>query len=95
MPTPLFDPSLLPTTTSAPLLPPNYAFRPLQDNDFHNGHLDPLRDLAFVGNIAEEAWTQRFEYMASCPATYFVVVIVAGDTNRIVGTGTLVVERKL
>lgn len=98
MPTPLFPLSLLPaatTTTSPPLLPPGYTFRPLQNNDFHNGHLEPLRDLAFIGTITEEAWRQRFEYMASCPETYFVVVIVAEETGRIVGTGTLVVERKL
>jgi hypothetical protein len=33
--------------------------------------------------------------MVGCKGTYFIVVIVSTQTGKIVGTGTLVVERKL
>ncbi len=78
-------------------LPNGYIARPLQRMDFKEGHLDVIRDLAFVGDITEELWTERYDLMSNCKGTYYVVVIV--DENReggkIVGTGTLVVEKKL
>jgi glucosamine-phosphate N-acetyltransferase len=78
-------------------LPKGYTARPLQRTDFKKGHLDVIRDLAYVGDITEEQWTERFDLMHRCTGTYYVVVIV--DQNReggkIVGTGTLMVEKKL
>lgn len=85
----LFSSSLVPRSK----LPAGYTFRPLQSDDFHNGHLDPLHDLAYIGNVDEATWRASFEHMCSCPSTYFVLVIT-NDDNRIVGTGTLVAERK-
>jgi len=71
--------------------------RPLKRSDFHRGHLDVLRGLTHVGEISEQAWTERFDCMKACNGTYFPVVII--DESReisksIVGTGTLVVEKK-
>lgn len=86
----LFPAELVPSEVK---LPEGYHFRALQRNDYVTGHLDPLRDLAYIGEISAEAWIGRFDYMVSCPETYFVLVIVHGD--KIVGTGTLFVERKL
>ena len=78
-------------------LPEGYVARPLQRTDFKERHLDVIRDLAYVGDITEEMWIERFDLMHSCKGTYYIVVIV--DENReggkIVGTGTLVVEKKL
>ena len=79
-------------------LPQGYKLKPLQRSDYKNGHLDVLADLAHIGEISEEQWTERFDFMAKCNGTYFVLVIV--DENRegekkIVGTGTLMVEKKL
>ncbi|KAN0095129.1 acyl-CoA N-acyltransferase [Hyaloscypha variabilis] len=77
-------------------LPKGYTARPLQRTDFKEGHLDVIRDLAYVGDITEEQWIERFDLMHRCSGTYYVVVIV--DQNReggkIVGTGTLMVEKK-
>ncbi|TVY16802.1 Glucosamine 6-phosphate N-acetyltransferase 1 [Lachnellula arida] len=39
-------------------------------------------------------WVQQYEEMARCHGTYYVVVLVDGERDVIVGTGTLVVERK-
>lgn len=77
------------------LLPEGFSFRPLQRSDYSNGHLDPLRDLAFIGDISEEEWIGRFDLMKSCPGTYFVLVIVDTSINKIIGTGSLFIEKKL
>lgn len=75
-------------------LPEGYTFRPLYRSDFHNGHLDILRDLAHVGEISEQDWIERFDFMVSCKGTYYVLVI-ADASGKLVGTGTLMVEKKL
>ncbi|KAI9657468.1 MAG: Glucosamine-phosphate N-acetyltransferase-like protein [Bathelium mastoideum] len=124
---PLFSATLIsPEVQSA--LPEGYKVRPLQKSDYHAGFLDVLRVLTQVGDISEERWAERYEWMAnmgapapslSSPAptspgaasptgpsdakqftrkssghgSYFVIVII-NETDKIVGTGTLVVERK-
>ncbi|KAF2672252.1 acyl-CoA N-acyltransferase [Microthyrium microscopicum] len=78
-------------------LPEGYIARPLQRTDFQHGHLDVLRDLAVVGDITEEAWVERYDWMASCHGSYYVLVFVdtkAEPSKQIVATGTLIVERK-
>jgi glucosamine-phosphate N-acetyltransferase len=78
-------------------LPEGYTLRPLQRSDFKKGHLDVLRDLAHVGDITEEQWTERFDWMVGCNGSYYVLVIVDEnrDGGKIVGTGTLIIEKKL
>lgn len=94
--TQLFSTNLISPKVQA-ALPKGYTCRPLRRSDFKEGHLDVIRDLAYVGDITEEQWTERYDLMSKCSGTYYVVVIV--DENReagkIVGTGTLVVEKKL
>ena len=68
--------------------------RPLQRADYHTGFLDVLRVLTTVGDISEEKWDERFEWMAKRGDEYFLLVIVDGE-RKVVGTGALVVERKL
>jgi glucosamine-phosphate N-acetyltransferase len=94
--TPLFSTGLISPKVLA-ALPAGYSCRPLQRSDFKEGHLDAIQDLAYVGDITEEQWTERFDLMSKCPGTYYVVVIVDNNRKdgRIVGTGTLVVEKKL
>lgn len=87
---PLFSSELV---SSKVTLPDGYSFRPLQRTDFQKGHLDPLQDLAYIGEINEESWIERFDYMAACKGVYYVLVIVKDD--KIIGTGTLIVEKKL
>lgn len=93
----LFSSSLIPQEVQK-MLPDGYTLRPLQRVDFHKGHLEPLRGLTHVGDISEAAWTERFDWMKGCKGTYYTLVIV--DESReaaksIVGTGTLLVEKKL
>jgi glucosamine-phosphate N-acetyltransferase len=91
-------PSSLITPEIQTLLPEGYVFRPLQRNDYDNGHLDPLRDLAYLGDITETQWVDQFDLMSKCVGTYYVLVIVdtrGGGHGKIIGTGTLMVEKKL
>ncbi len=90
---PLFSASLIsPAISSA--LPEKYTIRPLQRSDFKAGHLDPLRVLTQVGDISPQAWAGQYDWMAKVPDTYFLLVVCDGE-GKIVGTGTLVKERKL
>lgn len=88
---PLFSPALIsPAVASA--LPEGYKIRPLEQSDFKAGFLDVLRVLTMVGDISEEAFSQRFQEMRT--GGYHILVILDG-TKKIVGTGALIVERKL
>jgi glucosamine-phosphate N-acetyltransferase len=90
--TPLFDTTFIsPEVLSQ--LPEGYSCRPLQRNDFHNGFLDVLRVLTTVGDVTEEKWNERYEWIAHRNDEYFMLVIT-DDSSKVVGTGALVVERK-
>jgi len=78
------------------LLPDGFSLRPLERTDFDKGHLDVLRDLAHVGDITREAWIERFDWMDGCNNSYYVLVITDdNEDGRVVGTGTLFLEKKL
>jgi GNAT superfamily N-acetyltransferase len=92
----LFSSSLISPTVLA-ALPEGYIIRPLKRSDYTRGFLDVLRVLTMVGDISAEAWNQRYDWMEQRSGEYFVLCVV--DTKReesscIVGTGTVLVERK-
>jgi glucosamine-phosphate N-acetyltransferase len=89
---PLFSPSLISPEIQS-VLPEGYAARPLRRSDFHLGYLDVLRVLTTVGDITEAMWNDRFDYLAKRNDEYYLIVICDGS-GRIVGTGSLIVERK-
>lgn len=89
---PLFPPSLIAAEIAADL-PNGFTIRPLQKNDFHKGYLECLRVLTWVGDLSEEEWSQRYDEMASANGTYYLLAIELNSC--IVGTGSLIVERKL
>lgn len=89
----LFSPNLIsPTVSSA--LPEGYSIRPLQRGDFDLGFLDVLRVLTHVGDVSKPEFEQQFDAMKAGASTYHVLVILDGE-KKIVGTGALIVERKL
>jgi glucosamine-phosphate N-acetyltransferase len=90
----LFPESLV-SSKSQEDLPEGFLFRPLERNDFNKGHLDVLADLAWMGTITEADWLGRFDLMNKLSGTYYVLVIVDKSTEKVVGTGTLFVEKKL
>jgi glucosamine-phosphate N-acetyltransferase len=92
-----FSSELVPTEVQKKL-PDGYVLRPLQRDDHGRGQLEPLRDLTHVGEITEEQWIERFDWMVERSGTYYTVVIVdeaRGRGKEIVATGTLFVEKKL
>ncbi|PYH45364.1 fumarate hydratase [Aspergillus saccharolyticus JOP 1030-1] len=91
------DDLLFPTTLISPevvaALPENYTIRPVRRSDYQRGYLDVLRVLTTVGDITEEQWNQRYDWISSRNDEYYLLVVCDG-TDRIVGTGSLIVERK-
>ncbi|EON66435.1 glucosamine-phosphate N-acetyltransferase [Coniosporium apollinis CBS 100218] len=90
--TPLFSPTLISPTVQSQL-PPSYTCRPIQRSDYHSGFLDVLRVLTTVGDVSEAQWNKRYDWMSARSDEYFLLCILNGE-DKIVGTGTLVVERK-
>jgi glucosamine-phosphate N-acetyltransferase len=89
----LFTDDLISPTIAANL-PPTYILRPLRKSDYAIGFLDVLRVLTTVGDITEEEWNGRYDWMnTQGKGGYYIMVIE--DQARIVGTGALLVERKL
>lgn len=56
--------------------------------------LDVLRVLTTVGDINKERWEERFDWMKVREGEYFILV-VTDESGKVVGTGAVVVERKL
>jgi len=89
-------------------LPEGYTIRPLQKSDYGAGMLDVLRVLTSVGEVGEEEWGGRWEWMRGVNGMgegdkgrggnggvgmYYVLVVEC--EGKVVGTGAVVVERKL
>ena len=68
--------------------------RPLTRADYTAGALDVLRVLTTVGDVSEDRWNERYDWMSSRSDEYFVLVVLDGG-KKVVGMGTVVVERKL
>lgn len=79
--------------TVAAALPEGYRLRSLRQIDYHAGFLECLKVLTTVGDISEEQFADRFEWIRRQDGSYYVLVIE--DAGRVVGTGALIVERKL
>lgn len=68
--------------------------RPLQRSDYRAGVLDVLKVLTTVGDVSEQAWIERYDWMAKRGDEYYILVVCDGE-GKVVGTGCVVVERKL
>lgn len=89
----LFSTTLIsPAVLSA--LPEGYTCRPLRRTDHGAGFLDVLRVLTTVGDVDERAFQSQFDWMQGREGEYFILVVLDGE-GKCVGTGALVVERKL
>ncbi|KAJ5860173.1 uncharacterized protein N7529_007483 [Penicillium soppii] len=91
------DGPLFPSTLISPEviaeLPENYTIRPLRRSDYNRGYLDVLRVLTTVGDISEDDWNKRYAWITSRNDEYYMLVVCDGE-DRVVGTGSLIVERK-
>lgn len=89
----VFSPTLISPTIAASL-PENYTIRALEQSDYARGFLDCLRVLTTVGDITESEWDARYEWMTTQGKGGYYLLVV-DDGERVVGTGALIVERKL
>lgn len=89
----LFGPDLISPTIAASL-PPTYTLRALRKSDYAIGFLDVLRVLTTVGDISQDAWNERYDWMSGQGRGGYYLLVIE-DQGRIVGTGALIVERKL
>jgi glucosamine-phosphate N-acetyltransferase len=68
--------------------------RPLASTDYKRGHLDVLKVLTVVTDPGEEAWVAQFNAIKAATNTYYSIVMVDKATDRIIGVGTVFIERK-
>jgi glucosamine-phosphate N-acetyltransferase len=91
----IFSEDLLSPEVAA-ALPEGYKLRPLNQSDYSSGFLDCLRVLTTVGEFTEEQFQKQYETMSTQGGYYIVVIEDTSRTeNKVVGTGALIVERKL
>ncbi|XP_058063288.1 probable glucosamine 6-phosphate N-acetyltransferase [Anopheles bellator] len=67
--------------------------RPLQTGDFYRGFVQILSQLTKVGDISFTQFLNRFAEMKAS-GDYYITVIVDTRIDKIVGSATLVLERK-
>lgn len=88
-----FDASVIPQTVHQSV-PDDLVLRPLASTDYSRGHLDVLAVLTTTPDVGEDAWRAQFQAMLSLKDTYYPIVLVSKQTDKVVATGTLLVERK-
>ncbi|PWY97097.1 acyl-CoA N-acyltransferase [Testicularia cyperi] len=71
-----------------------YEMRPLASSDYSRGFVEVLECLVETPDVGEAAWKERFDAMVAATGTYYPIVIVRRETDRIVAMGTVVVELK-
>jgi len=67
--------------------------RDLELGDFHKGYMQLLGQLTVAGDVSEQQFADRLSELQGSP-DYRVVVIEDTSTSTIVGTASLLVERK-
>jgi GNAT superfamily N-acetyltransferase len=68
--------------------------RPLSLTDYNRGHLSVLSVLTETPDVGPEAWETRFKDLRETTRTYYIVVVVSRETDRIVASGGVFIERK-
>jgi glucosamine-phosphate N-acetyltransferase len=99
---PIFSPTLLPSTSLLSTLPTShqqtYTLRPLQRDDVAKGYFECLATLTWVGDGDEaeqrRKFEERFDWMLQKGEGWFYNVVIE-EGGRVVGTGVVIVERKL
>jgi len=89
----LFDPKLIPSDVKD-ALPNHLRIRPLSLTDYERGHLYVLSVLTQTPDVGASAWGSTFKLMSSIPNTYYILVIVDKENDRVVGAGSVFMERK-
>ncbi|KAF8066700.1 acyl-CoA N-acyltransferase [Lyophyllum atratum] len=89
----LFSPDLISHEVRS-ALHPDVHIRPLASTDYRRGHLKVLSVLTTAPDPGEAAWLVLFDNLRAAGRTYYTLVIVDKRSDRIVGVGTVFLERK-
>ena len=89
----LFETSLI-STESHQSAPPGYSVRPLHRSDFSRGFFETLAVLTWVGNPTQKDFEEHFDWLKTKGSEWFYNVVLEHE-GKVVGTGVLIVERKL
>eukprot|EP00850_Spirogloea_muscicola_P011182 SM000068S20614 [mRNA] locus=s68:591881:593238:+ [translate_table: standard] len=71
------------------------VLRPLQRADYDRGYLDLLAQLTVVGSVSREAFEQRLGEVEKRGEDHRILVIEDTALDRIVATGTVLIEYKI
>jgi glucosamine-phosphate N-acetyltransferase len=89
----LFSPDLIsPEITTS--FPETYTIRPLEREDYHRGFFQCIQVLVETGDVSEERFRERYDWMKNQGQGIHYFLVIEHE-NQIIGTGTVVVERKL
>ncbi|ORY46488.1 hypothetical protein BCR33DRAFT_715554 [Rhizoclosmatium globosum] len=89
----LFSDSLI-SPEVAKQIKEGYTIRPLHGGDYEKGFLDTLGSLTSVGPVSKQQFTERFNYIKARNDTYFTIVVEDLKSGKIIGAGSIIVERK-
>ncbi|KIO32617.1 hypothetical protein M407DRAFT_241324 [Tulasnella calospora MUT 4182] len=98
----LFDPALIPESVKA-TVPDDLHIRPLASTDLNRSQFDVLAALTQSPKPTPEAYKSHFELLRTInasttslglPPTYLTLVILSKSDDKIVATGSVVMERK-
>jgi len=73
----------------------NLVMRPLCRNDFKKHYTNLLSQLTQVGDVSEDMFLRRFDLMKATQDMYYIVVIEDIATNKVIASGSLIVEQHL
>lgn len=88
-----FPPDLIAPSVAAGF-PAGYTVRPLARHDYTKGFLECLQVLSDTGPVTEAQFLERYDWIAQHGKGVHYHVVIE-EHGRIVGTGALIVERKL
>jgi glucosamine-phosphate N-acetyltransferase len=71
------------------------TIRPLSISDYEKGHCAILSQLTNVGDVSKDQWSLRFKEMKASKNDYFILVVENIQTQTIVGTGSIFIEKKM
>ena len=89
----LFSPDLISAEVKK-ALHPDVHIRPLAATDYRRGYLTVLSILTASPDPGEAAWLAHFNTLRAIPSTYYTLVIIDKKTDKVVGLGTVFMERK-
>ncbi|XP_050526571.1 glucosamine 6-phosphate N-acetyltransferase [Daktulosphaira vitifoliae] len=71
-----------------------YVIRPLCQDDYKIDYIKLLSQLTSTGNVSYEMFNDTFSKMKNSDGMYYIIVIHDLHCNRVVASGSLILERK-